>query len=134
MTVPGSVRVTQGEELVRTWWPPEGYGKAFCSQCGSALWSVKPDDHSALGVRLGTFDGDPGVRPQWHAHVAHRRRLGAAARRRPAALRSGAAYASEAAALSEALGALDLRRRGADPAREGPQVAAARGAGSACPT
>ena len=69
-TVPGSVRITQGEELVRTWWPPEGFGKAFCSQCGSALWGVKPDDHTMLGVRLGTFDGDPGVRPQWHAHTA----------------------------------------------------------------
>src|SRR5215218_8903847 len=69
MTVPGSLQVTLGEELVRTWWPPEGFGKAFCSECGSALWSVKPDDHAALGVRLGSLDADPGVRPQWHAHV-----------------------------------------------------------------
>ena len=67
--VPGSVQIVEGADLVRTWWPPDGYGKAFCSVCGSALWSVNPDDHSALGVRLGSFDTDPGVRPQWHAHV-----------------------------------------------------------------
>ena len=58
-----------GEELVRIWWPPEGFGKAFCSECGSGLWSVSPDG-SILGVRLGTFDGDPGVRPQWRAWLS----------------------------------------------------------------
>jgi hypothetical protein len=58
-----------GEELVRVWWPPDGWGKAFCSECGSALWSVAPD-RSVLGVRLGTFDDDPGVRPQWRAWLS----------------------------------------------------------------
>ena len=62
----GSVHVVAGDELVTTWWPPEGWGKAFCSRCGSALWSVDPDDEEAKGVRMGAFDGDPGVRAQWH--------------------------------------------------------------------
>lgn len=68
--VPGSLRIERGEELVRVWTPPDGFGKAFCSTCGSALWSV---DHegSIAGVRLGAFDEDPGVRPSSRQFVAY---------------------------------------------------------------
>ena len=41
-----------------------------CSVCGSALWSRHPRS-GAMSVRLGTFDGDPGIRPQWHQFVAY---------------------------------------------------------------
>jgi hypothetical protein len=60
MLAPGSFRVTQGEELVKVWRPPDGFGKAFCSVCGSAVWTV---DKDVVAVRLGAIDGDPGVRP-----------------------------------------------------------------------
>jgi hypothetical protein len=66
---PGSLRIVQGEELVRTWWPPEGFGKAFCSECGAHLWSQDPDDPEVRAVRLGSFDGDPGIRPGYHQFV-----------------------------------------------------------------
>ena len=69
--VPGSLRIVQGEELVRTFVPEDGWPKAFCSVCGSALWSVNPENRHARGVRFGTFDDDPGVRPQWHQYVAY---------------------------------------------------------------
>jgi hypothetical protein len=62
--------VTQGEELVREWAPPDGWPKAFCSGCGSALWS-RSADGSAYGVRLGSFDEDPGVRPEYRQFVAY---------------------------------------------------------------
>jgi hypothetical protein len=64
---PGSLHVTAGDELVKTYWPPQGgWGKAFCAECGSALWSVAPDDPQRRGVRMGAFDHDPGVRAQFH--------------------------------------------------------------------
>jgi hypothetical protein len=69
--VPGSLRVVQGEELVRGWRPPEGAAKVFCSECGSHLWSEDPDDPSVRGVRLGSFDEDPGVRPAHRQFVAY---------------------------------------------------------------
>jgi hypothetical protein len=69
--VPGSLRIVQGEELVRAYAPEGGWPKAFCSACGSALWSVSPENPDVKGVRLGTFDEDPGVRPQWHQFVAY---------------------------------------------------------------
>lgn len=67
---PGALRVTQGEELVREYTPPDGSSKCFCSACGGALWSRNPQT-GGMGVRLGALDGDPGIRPQWHQYVAY---------------------------------------------------------------
>ena len=68
---PGSLSVLSGEELVRYWNPPAGFSKAFCSACGSALWSRSQEDPEIIGVRLGAFDGDPGIRPSAHTFVAY---------------------------------------------------------------
>jgi hypothetical protein len=69
---PGSLRIVQGEELVREWVPPDhGWPKAFCSVCGSALWSRSRDEPRVHSIRLGTFDEDPGVRPSYRQFVAY---------------------------------------------------------------
>jgi hypothetical protein len=68
---PGSFRITQGEELVRAYAPPDGFQKCFCSSCGAALWSVDPENGEVMSVRLGAFDGDPGLRPTFRAFVAY---------------------------------------------------------------
>ena len=61
-----------GEELIRCWDPGDGgWPKCFCSTCGSALWSRHPEEPDRLSVRLGTVDGDPGVRPAWHQFAAY---------------------------------------------------------------
>jgi hypothetical protein len=62
---PGSMRIVQGEELLQAWRPADGFAKVFCSECGSQMWSEDPHDPEIRGVRLGTFDGDPVIRPQW---------------------------------------------------------------------
>jgi hypothetical protein len=68
---PGAVRILEGEALVRSWQPPDGFAKEFCSACGSALWTRDPDSGGIVGVRLGVLDGDPGVRPQSRQFVAY---------------------------------------------------------------
>jgi hypothetical protein len=68
---PGSLRIVSGEELVKVYDPPDGFGKAFCTACGGALWSRHPDDHDVISVRLGTFDDDPGIRPAYRQFVAY---------------------------------------------------------------
>jgi hypothetical protein len=69
---PGSLRVVAGGTLIRSYDPGDGgYLKAFCSECGSALWSQNPDDPEVKAVRLGAFDGDPGIRPSDRAYVAY---------------------------------------------------------------
>ena len=67
----GSLRVIQGAELIREWVPGDGgWPKCFCSMCGGALWSRSPDG-ATMSVRLGTFDGDPGIRPSYRQYVAY---------------------------------------------------------------
>lgn len=58
-----------GSDLVRSYRPDRGSVKAFCSVCGSSLfggtWPTGPE----VSIRLGTVDGDPGIRPQYHTFV-----------------------------------------------------------------
>jgi hypothetical protein len=68
---PGSLRITAGEELVRSWAPSDGFAKEFCSACGSALWSRNSEDPDVIGVRLGAFDRDPGIKPSYRQYVAY---------------------------------------------------------------
>jgi hypothetical protein len=70
-TAPGSLRILQGSELVREWAPADGWPKCFCSACGSALWSRSPAGDGVFSVRLGTFDVDPGIRPEYRQFVAY---------------------------------------------------------------
>lgn len=69
VVAPGALRITQGEEHVRAWTPPDGSAKHFCGLCGSALFSRSQTDPPRIGVRLGALDGDPGVRPAFRQHV-----------------------------------------------------------------
>ncbi len=68
---PGSLRVTSGEELIRSFDPAEGFKKAFCSACGGALWAQNPSDPEMKFVRMGALDGDPGIRPSYRQFVAY---------------------------------------------------------------
>ena len=68
---PGAFRLVAGEEHVRAWAPDAGFAKFFCGLCGSALFSRDPANPNSVGVRLGSLDADPGVRPQWHQFVAY---------------------------------------------------------------
>ncbi len=70
---PTALRWLQGEDLIRGWRHPDGgFEKCFCGECGSHLFSRPgPDDHSAISIRLGAFDDDPGIRPSYHAFVAY---------------------------------------------------------------
>jgi hypothetical protein len=66
-----TLRIVAGEELIACWRPPDGFEKCFCRECGSALFSRDPTDHTKVGIRLGVIDGDPGVRPAWRAFTAY---------------------------------------------------------------
>jgi hypothetical protein len=68
---PGSLRVISGGDLVRAYRPPDGFAKVFCSECGGALWSQSLQNPQILSVRLGTFDGDPGIRPSYRQYVGY---------------------------------------------------------------
>ena len=67
---PGSLRIVAGEDLVRDYAPPDGWAKSFCGTCGSALWS-RDAESGMVGIRLGAFDADTGIRPEYHQFVAY---------------------------------------------------------------
>ncbi len=60
---PGALRVLTGEDRLRAWRPEDGREKWFCGDCGSALFSSKPVFADPIGIRMGAFDEDPGIRP-----------------------------------------------------------------------
>jgi hypothetical protein len=71
LTAPGAFRIVAGEDKMRAWRPDGGWEKWFCGDCGSALFSRSPDDDSQVGVRLGTLDSDPGIRPAYRQFLAY---------------------------------------------------------------
>lgn len=57
---------------MKAWRHPEGgHEKLFCLSCGSHLFSRNPDNAAQMSVRLGAFDGDPGIRPSWRSFVVY---------------------------------------------------------------
>jgi hypothetical protein len=65
-------RIVAGAELIKTWRHESGgFEKAFCSECGAHLFSRDPEDHTRMGIRMGAFDGDPGVRPSFRQFTAY---------------------------------------------------------------
>jgi hypothetical protein len=59
-------RLLSGEDLIKAWQHPDGgFEKCFCGECGGHLFSRDADDHTQMSIRMGAFDGDPGIRPSW---------------------------------------------------------------------
>jgi hypothetical protein len=65
-------RLVAGEELIRVYRPDGGAVKAFCSECGSSLFGGNWPDGPEISIRLGSLDGDPEIRPQYHSFVDSR--------------------------------------------------------------
>jgi hypothetical protein len=66
-------RLLQGEDLLRVFKPEGGTAvKAFCSVCGSSLFGAYWPEGDEVSVRLGSLDGDPAIRPQYHSFVDSR--------------------------------------------------------------
>jgi hypothetical protein len=57
--------IVSGEELIREF-GSSGIYRAFCSRCGSQLYSRRDADPESFRLRLGLLDGDPERRPLAH--------------------------------------------------------------------
>ena len=58
-----------GREVIREYESSPGKFRAFCSRCGSPIYSRLASDPETYRLRLGTLDGDPGRRPVAHGFV-----------------------------------------------------------------
>ena len=66
-------RLLEGEELIKVWRPADGGAvKAFCSECGASLFGAWWPEGDEISVRLGTLDGDPRIKPEYHSWVDSR--------------------------------------------------------------
>jgi hypothetical protein len=65
-------QLLSGVELIRVYGKGEGAVKAFCSVCGSSLFGGDWPDGDEVSIRMGAFDDDPGIRPQFHTWVRDR--------------------------------------------------------------
>ena len=52
--------VTAGDDLIREYESSPGKKRAFCTRCGSPLYSRRDDKPEALRLRLGGLDDPPG--------------------------------------------------------------------------
>jgi len=59
-----------GADHLRMWQPEGGGEKWFCGDCGSSLFGRNPAHADPIGIRMGTFDEDPGIRPAVRQYVA----------------------------------------------------------------
>jgi hypothetical protein len=64
-----AIRITRGEDLVRTYQPDEGSAKTFCSVCGSNLFGGGWPESEHTSVRLSTIDSPIEQRPARHVYV-----------------------------------------------------------------
>ena len=65
----GRVTIVAGEELLRTYQPPEGTAKTFCSVCGSNLFGGGWPESDRASVRLSAIDDPFQGRPTRHIWV-----------------------------------------------------------------
>jgi hypothetical protein len=63
-----ALKIASGAELLVRYASSPEVERCFCRVCGSSLFTLRSDLGRAH-VRLGTVDGDPGVRPSLHAYV-----------------------------------------------------------------
>ena len=68
---PGAFRIVAGEDRLRVWKPEQGGEKWFCGECGSSIFGFNANHADPIGIRMGTFDRDPGVRPTVRQFVAY---------------------------------------------------------------
>ena len=62
-------RLESGQRELVTYGRGEGAVKVFCRNCGSSLFGGNWPEGPEVSIRLGSVDGDPGIRPQHHTFV-----------------------------------------------------------------
>jgi hypothetical protein len=59
----------EGRDAIREYESSPGKFRAFCSRCGSPVYSRTSSEADIFRLRLGLLDGDPGRRSVAHAFV-----------------------------------------------------------------
>lgn len=60
-------RLLTGEDALVTYRPRDAMAKVFCRHCGSSLFGGTWPDKPEISIRLGAFDEDPQISPQYRS-------------------------------------------------------------------
>ena len=64
--------LVRGADAITEYESSPGKKRCFCSRCGSPIYSYRDAEQRYIVLRMGTVDGDPGVRPSRHIWVSHK--------------------------------------------------------------
>ena len=64
-----SIRILEGEDLLKTFQPDEGSAKTFCRACGSNVFGGGWPDSETASVRASAIDDPFDARPTAHIFV-----------------------------------------------------------------
>jgi len=65
------LKFTAGKDLLKFYKSSAGKKRYFCSCCGSQIYAKRDNQHYYI-VRMGTIDGDPGIRPAHHIFTRYK--------------------------------------------------------------
>lgn len=65
-------RITEGEEAISSYESSPGKRRYFCSNCGSAIYTMLDSDKSTYRLRVGGLENAPGVNVRKHIFVAEK--------------------------------------------------------------
>lgn len=65
-------KITHGNDSVTHYESPPGKRRCFCSKCGSHIYAYYEKNSDIVIIRIGTVDGDPGIRPSRHIWVGNK--------------------------------------------------------------
>ena len=63
-------RITAGKEIIKTFHHEGGVDRAFCSDCGSQLFSTRASTPDIMRIRLGTLDTPIDSKVSSHIYTA----------------------------------------------------------------
>ena len=65
-----ALKIIQGSELIKEFESTPGKVRAFCTECGSPLFSKRSSKPGVVRIRAGSLDGDLATAPVFHFYVA----------------------------------------------------------------
>lgn len=65
-------KLVKGEELLAKYESSPGNQRIFCQRCGSPIMKRVDDTPDKIRLRLGSLEGDPGIRPALHVFTSER--------------------------------------------------------------
>jgi len=65
-------QISSGSESIASYESSPGKVRYFCSQCGTHVFARSARDANDIILRLGTLDGDLGIKAMGHIWVSHK--------------------------------------------------------------